>query len=192
MHVIPVVKQTEEGATSPMNVDWSTTTEEVKGYPKKVPTLVGRLTGGEWASNSQTLAIHLRCVGADDSEDAPVLVDYSDNWLRVDWNTQHACPRGPDSPPPGSSPSDKSAGGGRGFWGWLFLLLLFVPPIYLALGIYHNRTTYDARGWDAVPNREFWEELPANVRDLLGHVFGSVRRRSGGGGGSSRQGYETL
>jgi hypothetical protein len=117
VHVVPIVQETEQGA---LKAEWSTTTETVAGYPKKVPTLVGRLSGGVWSSGPQTLVISLACVDEDDSMDEPVLKSWENNELRVDWNTKHACARGPDSPPPGSEPAKKATG--RGFWGWFFLL----------------------------------------------------------------------
>ena len=38
---------------------------------------------------------------------------------------------------------------------------------YFVLGAYHNYTTYGATGWDAIPHRDMWRDLPWVVSDLF-------------------------
>lgn len=81
-----------------------------------------------------------------------------------------------------------SSGGGGGFWGfvkWCFWMTFFVGIAYFVLGALYNHQTYNARGWDLVPHRDFWRELPALAGDFGGHVVGNVRSSTGRGGYSS-------
>jgi len=38
---------------------------------------------------------------------------------------------------------------------------------YFALGAYHNYSTYGATGWDMIPHRDMWRDLPWVVSDLV-------------------------
>lgn len=53
-------------------------------------------------------------------------------------------------------------------------------------GMFYNHQQYSARGWDLVPHRDFWRELPTLGSDLVHHVSTNVR------GGGSRGGYNSL
>lgn len=55
-------------------------------------------------------------------------------------------------------------------------------------GIAYNRNQYSATGWDMLPHRDFWREVPTLARDLVGHVFTNVRNSGPGG----RGGYSSL
>ena len=38
---------------------------------------------------------------------------------------------------------------------------------YLGIGMWYNYSHYGASGWDLVPHRHFWRELPYMVNDVL-------------------------
>ena len=50
--------------------------------------------------------------------------------------------------------------------GWTFVfLVVFCFGCYCGVGFYHRSTTTGVSGWEAVPNVEFWNELPGLVQD---------------------------
>ena len=55
-------------------------------------------------------------------------------------------------------------------------------------GIFYNHQQYSAKGWDLIPHRDFWREIPTLISDLFGHIYGGLR----GAGGPSRGGYSSL
>lgn len=105
--------------------------------------------------------------------------------LYLSWTTSAACPTPNDTPPPNQDegnnkdddpPEDDDGESGRdpvgnskglGFFGWFITLLFLGFAGYLILGAYHNRTTYGATGWDMVPHRDVWRDLPYVVSDLF-------------------------
>ena len=59
-----------------------------------------------------------------------------------------------------------SGGGGGGGWGGTFLILFFVTTIgYFGGGFGYNYKYRDLRGKAAVPQIEYWEQLPGLVKD---------------------------
>lgn len=104
--------------------------------------------------------------------------------LYLSWTTFAACPAsnegGSDnSPPPKQDDESPPAGEddgksardpvatGMGFFGWFITLLFLGFAAYFVLGAYHNRTKYGATGWDMVPHRDVWRDLPYVVSDLF-------------------------
>ena len=105
--------------------------------------------------------------------------------LYLSWTTSAACPTSNDTAPPNQDegnnkdddpPEDDDGESGRdpvgnskglGFFGWFITLLFLGFAGYLILGAYHNRTTYGATGWDMVPHRDVWRDLPYVVSDLF-------------------------
>lgn len=62
------------------------------------------------------------------------------------------------------------AGGGGGGWGKLFLILFFVfTTLYFGGGFGYNYKYKDLRGAEAVPQIEYWKQVPGLVHD--GCVF---------------------
>ncbi|PVG00393.1 hypothetical protein CPB86DRAFT_755026 [Serendipita vermifera] len=131
--------------------------------------------------SAQSLNVTLLC--ASEASD-PKLIDYTNNLATVEWSTPAACAKNkndaPHDPPPdgGSTP-------GNGI-GWFFFLFFLCLGAYFAIGAYHNYTTYGASGWDLVPHRDFWRDVPFLLRDLAQHLLSSVR------GGPSRGGYHAV
>lgn len=88
------------------------------------------------------------------------------------------------------------------FWlGFVGLVLYFVLGESMQLGnmatkitgIAYNHNNYSAKGWDLIPHRDFWREVPALASDLWSHLMSGIRGRGGGGGGSGgRGGYSSL
>lgn len=71
------------------------------------------------------------------------------------------------------------------FFFWVALAALV---LYLLGGIWVNYNHYGARGWDLLPNRDFWRETPYLARDAFRHVFRSASSGSGG----ARSGYDPI
>jgi len=117
--------------------------------------------------------------------------------LKLEWSVPAACAKGEDAPPAGGDKDkegDSDKGGeeqtssGWGFFStlrFLFWTAFFVLLAYFVIGIVYNHQTYSARGWDLVPHRDFWRELPALTRDLGAHLVANVRQSTGRGGYSS-------
>lgn len=62
-------------------------------------------------------------------------------------------------------------------------------------GIAYNHNNYSAKGWDLVPHRDFWREVPTLFSDLTNHLMSGIRGHRGGGGGAGgggRGGYSSL
>lgn len=69
-------------------------------------------------------------------------------------------------------------------WGATFCIIFAaVVVVYLAGGTYYNRTTKGMRGMEAMPNRDFWRELPALVKEGTTFFFSKVGALSRKGGG---------
>lgn len=131
-------------------------------------------------STAQALTLTLKC-DTSATDPNPTLDSYTDGELKLSWSTPDACPK-----------ASVIVGGGGGFFSGLWYLIKFVFWLglfgllaYFVIGVIYNHQTYSARGWDLVPHRDFWRELPGLTQDLGGHVFG-------GRGGGGRGGYSSL
>ncbi|TXT13559.1 hypothetical protein VHUM_00926 [Vanrija humicola] len=137
----------------------------------------------DYAGTPQSLTLALVC-DASATDPDPTFDSYADGDLKLSWSTPDACPKS------ASGGSGSSSGGGffSGLWyliKFVFWLGLFALVAYFVIGVIYNHQTYSARGWDLVPHRDFWRELPSLTQDLGGHVFGG---RGGGRGGYSSLG----
>ncbi|KAF8630660.1 hypothetical protein AX15_002808 [Amanita polypyramis BW_CC] len=122
---------------------------------------------------------------------SPKFVSYDGARLTVEWITSAAClSPNEDGETPGD---DKPEGDGKektphesvgSGIGWFFLMLLFAITAYFALGAYYNYSTYGARGVDLIPHRDFWQEVPYMLRDVVSHLCSNVGARR-----TSRSGY---
>ncbi|GAA6064510.1 hypothetical protein JCM10212_004871 [Sporobolomyces blumeae] len=152
--------------------------------------------GGTYNRVGQRARFLMKC-NKDAKGTAPTVTEYHSKLgiLDLEWTTAAACPRSSDDPPPSDNnpnPDDgrNDRGGddderrgkdsGMGFFGWLFTLLVLGLIAYFVLGSYHNYSQYGATGWDMIPHRDLWRELPFILGDL-------VRPRGG-----SRAGYSSL
>ncbi|KAF8135398.1 autophagy-related protein 27 [Boletus edulis] len=141
-------------------------------------------------SNSvpQSLKILLTC--AEGTTD-PQFSSYEDGQVLVEWSSSAACrttgtpkedeSRGGDDGSKEENRPIESVGSGLGFF---FLMLFLTFAAYLTLGAYYNYSTYGARGWDLIPHRDFWREVPYMLQDVIAHLCSNVRMRR-----SSRGGY---
>lgn len=128
------------------------------------------------ASSAQSVHLSLLC-DTSATDPNPTLLSYTGGRLELEWKTPDAC-----------ALSANPGGGGLGLWSFLKFMFWFgiVGLIgYLILGSLYNQQQYGARGWDLVPHRDFWRELPTLVADLGGHLFQNVRTSTGRGGYSS-------
>ncbi|KAK8853356.1 hypothetical protein IAR55_004060 [Kwoniella newhampshirensis] len=178
---------------------WSTTTPDDDVYTtpmgeKGLHGLKIYVQGGDYGGVRQRLNLSLIC---DTSATAanPTFVSYTAGLLSLEWASPNACPRSDEPLPPdedgdsGSSGGNGSGGGFFSFLRWLFWLLFIGLILYFAIGIFYNHQQYSARGWDLIPHRDFWREVPVLLQDLFSHLFAGVRGGSGGGG---RGGYNSL
>lgn len=103
----------------------------------------------------------------------------------VTWETPAACAKENKDDPPNPTPDEPSTPSGNGL-GWFFFLFFLALGAYFVIGAYHNYTNYGATGWDLVPHRDFWRDVPFLLRDLAQHLITAVR------GGPSRGGYHAV
>ncbi|WWD19782.1 hypothetical protein CI109_104246 [Kwoniella shandongensis] len=154
------------------------------------------VNGPEYAGVRQHLNLSLICDPKSDTPQ-PTLVSFTAGLLSLEWATPDACPRNGDGDTPisdGGSGSGESGTGGSGggffaFLRFVFWLAVIALVLYFAIGIFYNHQQYSARGWDLIPHRDFWREVPVLLQDLFSHVFAGLRGGSSGGG---RGGYSSL
>ncbi|KAG8906920.1 hypothetical protein FRB99_005694 [Tulasnella sp. 403] len=140
----------------------------------------------------QSFNLTLLC-STSDSDPKFVNYDHATGVLDVEWSVKAACPSMDDDhkggdhsdPPNGGTnpPGDEKRGSGIG---WFFLLPLLGVLAYFGLGAYYNYNNYGSTGWDLVPHRDFWREVPYLIEDLVSYLFSSVRS------GGSRSGYRRV
>jgi len=90
---------------------------------------------------------------------------------------------------PGGCPGAALAGGGGMSWGTLFLILFPIAiGLYVGGGYYYNYKYKEMRGVDAVPQLEYWKQVPGLVKDgcafsyeQTSHFIAYVRERQRGG-----------
>ncbi|KAM0789550.1 hypothetical protein ACM66B_000362 [Microbotryomycetes sp. NB124-2] len=149
-----------------------------------------KLGGGDYNDVKQSAEIEMTC---DDkaTETVPTFKDYDvkNGVMSLKWTTASACSttsgNHPTPPPPkddnGDSDSPKrNDSAGMGFFGWFFTLLFLGFVAYLVVGSYMNYSQYGATGFDALPHRDMWRDLPYVVADMFK------------GRGGSRSGYSAL
>ena len=95
--------------------------------------------------------------------------------IRITATTAYGCSRVPSS-----DGGDNGGGGGGGGvdGGAVFLIIFFVGGfLYVAVGMAWKYKRYDARGWEMVPNREFWADLPHLIKDGLRFTYQAIQNR---------------
>jgi len=148
-------------------------------------------------SPTQYLNLTLFC---DKSETEPHFVSYDGSQMHIQWSSPAGCSSEGE---PGNGGGGGGGGGGdhhedekipeedehvgSGI-GWFFLVLFLAFVAYFGLGAYYNYSTYGASGIDLIPHRDFWQEVPYMLRDVVSHLCSSVRRRNV----STRGGYMSV
>ena len=66
--------------------------------------------------------------------------------------------------------SGGSSSGGMSFFGIFFLLLLIIIVLYFAIGVLYKRIAHDARGWEQLPNSEFWMGISERCVSALDRI----------------------
>jgi hypothetical protein len=137
----------------------------------------------------QSMDMTLLC-NPEDTE-LPKFVSYDGQRVNVEWTTPDACPlsdgdgdKPEDSKPGGGGNENPTSGHVGSGIGWFFLMLLSALAAYFAIGAYYNYSTYGARGLDLIPHRDFWQEVPYMLRDVVSHLCSNVGARR-----ASRSGY---
>lgn len=144
-------------------------------------------------SATQKLNLTIHCDPS--SASGPQLLSYDDSMLNLEWSTPDGCPKTINSEPPkddegnkgdsdSGSKEERNIGSGLG---WFFLVILLAFAAYLGLGAYYNYSMYGARGIDLVPHRDFWQEIPYMLKDVISHLCSSTHPRR-----SSRGGYVAV
>ncbi|GAA5994797.1 hypothetical protein JCM5350_001879 [Sporobolomyces pararoseus] len=184
LSVVPIAGEIEGGS------DFAVEAIKLEGIDEKEQWML-EMRGGKYNNVDQLARIVMKC-DPNAKETVPTVNEYHSKQgaLDLEWSTSAACVISGDSPPPERNPGDDNKGdededdekssGGMGFFGWFFTLILLGFLGYFVLGAYHNYTTYGATGWDAIPHRDMWRDLPWVVSDLF-------RTRGG-----SRAGYSSL
>ncbi|PPR07377.1 hypothetical protein CVT26_013693 [Gymnopilus dilepis] len=159
--------------------------------------LLLQLRGAEYPSSSdtllvrQTLNLTLSCDPQATSD--PEFVGYDGSILDLKWNSRAGCPLQEDDDGKDKEGNndghadDGKASVGSGI-GWFFLVLLLAFFAYFGLGAYYNYSTYGATGYDLIPHRDFWKEVPYMLSDVVSHLCSDVRSRRT----ASRGGYISV
>ncbi|KAF8514148.1 autophagy-related protein 27 [Gautieria morchelliformis] len=137
----------------------------------------------------QSFNLTLLC--AQDGGSDPTFAGYANGVTRVEWNTTAGCPAkddGDNSGGSGGGEKDADSSSGSGI-GWFFLLLFISFVGYFAVGAYYNYNNFGATGWDLVPHRDFWRDVPYLLRDFTDHLCSTLRPGRQGG---SRRGYMAV
>ncbi|WFD32135.1 type II membrane protein [Malassezia sp. CBS 17886] len=137
------------------------------------------LQGESWAQTAQRTTVKFQCDPSQPSS-APTLEGYDAQAgeLKLAWRTSHACAR---------RGGGAAAAGARSFFRTLFWLVAIITLLYLGIGIWYNYNQYGASGWDLLPHRSFWSEVPYLAQDAFKHVI-----RSLSSSGTMRGGYEPV
>jgi len=156
------------------------------------------LHGGSYPSSPNTTPIpqslNLTLICNPDTTSGPTFTSYDAGVLSVEWTAPEGCAvTGGDTPPidgdKGGKDDEKKdeekVGSGIG---WFFLVLFLAFLAYFGLGAYYNYTTYGASGVDLIPHRDFWQEVPYMMRDVVSHLCSSVRSKRP----SQRGGYMSV
>ncbi|PPQ98629.1 hypothetical protein CVT24_003962 [Panaeolus cyanescens] len=124
----------------------------------------------------------------------PKFIAYDGSKLDLEWSASAGCPFQDDGEnKDGEKPKDddkspgkdKDVGRGLGFY---FVVLLLAFAAYFGIGAYYNYSTYGARGYDLIPHRDFWKEVPYMLSDVVSHLCSGVRSRRA----TSRGGYISV
>ncbi|GAA5859891.1 hypothetical protein JCM8547_004375 [Rhodosporidiobolus lusitaniae] len=191
LSVVPVAAESGSGGEFEARANpWEGEGEKAEG------AWVLELGGGSYSGKEQKAKVEMRCdEKATETTPTEGHYDPSSGLLTLKWRTAAACSSsssgdGDSTPPPSEPDKDKEPEkddptpsrdeGGMGFFAWFFTLLVLGFFAYLAIGIWKNYTEYGATGWDAVPHRDVWRDLPYVVVDLFK------------GRGGSRGGYSSL
>ncbi|KAH7339886.1 autophagy-related protein 27 [Rhizoctonia solani] len=135
--------------------------------------IVLTMSAGSYPSDGgkpQSFKLSLICV---DKTEGPQFIGYDGSQVSAEWKAIEACGASKD-------PSSGDADPGGSSMGWFFFILLVIIVAYFALGAYHNYNQYGAAGWDLIPHRDFWRDVPYLIRDLVSHLFTSGRSGRGG------------
>jgi len=140
-------------------------------------------------SGPQVFNLTIFCDPQDTSE--PKFIAYDGSRLDVEWSAPAGCPfketddNKDEETPPKDDTDKEIVGSGIG---WFFLVILLSFVAYLGLGAYYNYSTYGATGFDLIPHRDFWKEVPFMLSDVISHLCSNVRPRRT----SSRGGYISV
>ncbi|CZS95520.1 related to autophagy protein Atg27 [Rhynchosporium agropyri] len=105
----------------------------------------------------------------------------SDDTLRMEWRTKHACEDAINNPDP---PAEKKPG--WGFFTWFIIIAFLSTATYLIFGSWLNYNRYGARGWDLLPHGDTIRDVPYLFKDWIRRVLSTVQ------GGGSRGGYAAV
>ncbi|KZW00249.1 hypothetical protein EXIGLDRAFT_667597 [Exidia glandulosa HHB12029] len=138
------------------------------------------LQGGAYVKQQQSFVITLKC--AKEATD-PTFENYERGAVSVQWSTPAACPAKRDGGGGGGTDDNKTPqGSSGGSLRMFFLLFILAIVAYFAIGSYYNMNTYGASGWDVIPHKDFWRELPYLVQDLAAHLCSAFQPRTSRGG----------
>jgi len=149
------------------------------------------LHGDSWPDSDsarERFIIRLQCSSSDED---PTLGSHTHSETEVHWKTKAVCKTQNSKPPPNTTHPDKDStkpSEGSSVR-WFFFLLLFCFAMYFGLGAYYNYNNYGASGWDLVPHRDFWRDVPHLLSDLLRGILSGVRGSNRVG---NRSGYVSV
>lgn len=149
-----------------------------RGHNRSPERYMLYFVGPSYAGKNHTVEVHVLC----DPEHTKSALEFADTTdeFQLTFNLRSAAVcRGRYGPPSAARSFLTSFKHVFSFFFWVGVAA-FV--LYLLGGIWSNYTYYGARGWDLLPNRDFWRETPYMVQDMFRHVMhGSGARETQGG-----------
>ncbi|CAG8557944.1 2610_t:CDS:2 [Paraglomus brasilianum] len=121
------------------------------------------LHGGKVHDDDYKANITFYC---DEKDEDPKVNGFEHHTLQVEWHSSHAC--GIRISQPDSE--------GRSWFSKFLIFIFAVGSAYLFVGIAYNRHVYNAQGWDLIPHRDFWREVPYIAKEFMGYVLNSLRK----------------
>lgn len=125
--------------------------------------------GRSWSDTAQSTKLQLVC--GQHSELSVTSYDTLRGVLTLTWHTPFACP---------TRHKAQRRSFSLGWW------VVGIVVLYLAVGMWYNYQHYGARGWDMLPHRDLWRDVPYYIRDLSRHMTRTA------GGSAPRSGYEAV
>lgn len=119
----------------------------------------------------RTVTYTIKC---DPSAKASVIqaVETSPCQYQIDFASKSACPPVPETNLNDNSTRRKKKVN-RGTW--LLLTVAVGVTVYCGVGIYINKKRHGMELLESIPNKEFWSEVPAMLRELVASMVARVR-----------------
>ncbi|GJJ06439.1 hypothetical protein Clacol_000631 [Clathrus columnatus] len=128
------------------------------------------LHGSTFSVNGKSISpmLNLTLLCNKDGSSDPSFISFENGIAIVEWKTPVGCQASETKEPGNTDPPEPDTGSG--------------------IGAYYNYNHFGASGWDLIPHRDFWREVPYLFRDFIDHLCTTLRPGYQG----SRRGYVAV